>query len=122
MQLFGLLNLNKPAGITSRRAGRHGAAARSLRQGGTAGTLDPLASGVLVVGVGHATRLVEYVQEMPKRYEATFLLGRSSTTEDIEGDDHRTARRGATHRASNRPGGRAASAAKSSSDRRRSLR
>jgi tRNA pseudouridine55 synthase len=53
---------------------------------GHAGTLDPLASGVLVVGVGAATRLLEYVQQMPKAYAATFLLGRSSSTDDIEGE------------------------------------
>ena len=53
---------------------------------GHAGTLDPLASGVLVVCVGPATRLIDYVQRMPKRYRATFLLGRTSPTEDIEGE------------------------------------
>jgi len=53
---------------------------------GHAGTLDPLASGVVVVCVGGATRLIEYVQEMPKRYMATFLLGRESDTEDTEGE------------------------------------
>lgn len=53
---------------------------------GHAGTLDPLASGVLVVCVGAATRLIEYVQRKPKHYTATFLLGRTSTTEDIEGE------------------------------------
>ena len=52
---------------------------------GHAGTLDPLATGVLVVCVGSATRLIEYVQRMPKRYVGTFLLGRSSATEDITG-------------------------------------
>lgn len=52
---------------------------------GHAGTLDPLATGVLVVCVGGATRLIEYVQRMPKRYVGTFLLGRKSPTEDIEG-------------------------------------
>jgi tRNA pseudouridine55 synthase len=53
---------------------------------GHAGTLDPLASGVLVVCVGAATRLIEYVQRMPKRYTGTFLLGRRSPTEDVEGE------------------------------------
>ena len=53
---------------------------------GHAGALDPLATGVLVVCVGGATRLMEYVQRMPKRYVGTFLLGRQSATEDIEGD------------------------------------
>ena len=53
---------------------------------GHAGTLDPLATGVLVVCVGGATRLIEYVQRMPKTYVGTFLLGRQSPTEDLEGD------------------------------------
>jgi tRNA pseudouridine55 synthase len=85
MQLFGLLNLNKPTGITSRGlVDQVQRLDRSVKVGHS-GTLDPLASGVVVLGVGHATRLVEYLQEMPKRYRGTFLLGRSSTTEDIEG-------------------------------------
>jgi tRNA pseudouridine55 synthase len=53
---------------------------------GHAGTLDPLASGVLVVCIGKATRLIEFVQQMPKRYQATFLLGRTSPTDDLEGE------------------------------------
>ena len=53
---------------------------------GHAGTLDPLATGVLVVCLGRATRLIEYVQRMPKRYTGSFLLGRTSTTEDVEGE------------------------------------
>jgi len=52
---------------------------------GHAGTLDPLATGVLIICVGQATRLIDYVQQMPKRYRAEFLLGRSSPTEDVEG-------------------------------------
>jgi tRNA pseudouridine55 synthase len=52
---------------------------------GHAGTLDPLATGVLVVCLGHATRLVDYVHRYAKRYDALFLLGRSSDTEDVEG-------------------------------------
>ncbi len=86
MSLFGLLNLNKPSGVTSRRV--VDGVQRLVRPAkvGHAGTLDPLASGVLVIGIGQATRLVEYVQQMPKRYRATFLLGRVSTTEDIEGE------------------------------------
>src|SRR5206468_2581373 len=52
---------------------------------GHAGTLDPQATGVLVLALGPATRLVEYVQQMPKTYQATFLLGRTSDTEDIAG-------------------------------------
>jgi tRNA pseudouridine55 synthase len=85
MTLFGLLNVHKPSGKTSRDVVNQ--IQRLVRPAkiGHAGTLDPLASGVLVIGLGQATRLVEYVQQMPKQYRATFLLGRTSTTEDIEG-------------------------------------
>lgn len=86
MQLFGLLNLNKPSGVTSRRVVDRVQRLVKPIKVGHAGTLDPLASGVLVLGVGQATRLVEYVQEMPKQYRAMFLLGRSSTTEDTDGE------------------------------------
>jgi len=55
---------------------------------GHAGTLDPLATGVLVVCVGQATRLVEYIQRQHKEYDATFLLGRFSDTDDVEGEVH----------------------------------
>lgn len=81
----GLLILNKPAGITSRQAVDLVQRVAGQSKAGHAGTLDPLASGVLVVALGQATRLIEYVQQMPKGYEATFLLGRSSPTDDIEG-------------------------------------
>ena len=87
MQPCGLINLDKPSGMTSRDAVN--AVQRLLPRRtkiGHAGTLDPLASGVLVLCIGRATRLIEYVQRMPKRYRGTFLLGRSSPTEDIEGD------------------------------------
>ena len=82
----GLLILNKPVGMTSRQAVN--VVQRFVRPAkvGHAGTLDPLATGVLVVCLGGATRLIEYVQRMPKRYVGTFLLGRKSPTEDIEGD------------------------------------
>jgi tRNA pseudouridine55 synthase len=86
MQLFGLLNLNKPPGVTSRRLVDRVQRLVKPAKVGHAGTLDPLASGVLVLGIGPATRLVEYIQEMPKHYRATFLLGRTSTTEDIDGE------------------------------------
>jgi tRNA pseudouridine55 synthase len=86
MTRFGFLNINKPSGITSRRAVDHVQRIVRPAKVGHAGTLDPLASGVLVVGVGHATRLFEYIQQMTKSYRGTFLLGQSSTTEDIEGE------------------------------------
>ena len=85
MHPLGLLNLNKPAGMTSRRLVDGVQKLGPRLKAGHAGTLDPLASGVLVVCVGAATRLIPYVQAMPKRYRATFLLGRQSPTEDVDG-------------------------------------
>jgi len=82
----GVLNLNKPPGVTSRRVVDRVQRLARPAKAGHAGTLDPLASGVLVVCVGAATRLIEYVQRMPKRYTATFLLGRESPTDDTEGE------------------------------------
>lgn len=51
---------------------------------GHAGTLDPLATGVVVVCVGHATKLVDFIHALPKHYVATFALGRSSPSDDLE--------------------------------------
>lgn len=84
--MFGLLNLAKPAGVTSRDVVNRVQRLVKPHKVGHAGTLDPLASGVLVLCLGPATRLIEYVQRMPKRYLGTFLLGRQSDTEDIEGN------------------------------------
>lgn len=82
--MIGLLNLHKPAGPTSRDVVNRVQRLVYPAKAGHAGTLDPLASGVLVVGVGPATRLIQYVQQMPKRYRGTFLLGRTSPSDDIE--------------------------------------
>lgn len=83
--MFGLLNINKPAGLTSRDVVNQ--IQRVIRpvKIGHAGTLDPLATGVLVLCLGPATRLIPYVQQQKKLYHGTFLLGLSSDTEDIEG-------------------------------------
>ena len=85
--MFGFLNVNKPAGPTSHDIV---AAVRRLPgrrvKVGHAGTLDPFASGVLVLCVGQATRLAQYVQNSTKRYTATVTLGATSTTDDIEGE------------------------------------
>src|SRR3954447_2120473 len=83
--LCGLLNLNKPIGVTSRDVVDR--VSRPLRKikVGHAGTLDPLASGVLVVCVGAATRLIEYVQRMPKTYRSVVRLGARSDTLDADG-------------------------------------
>src|SRR5262245_38371438 len=83
--MFGLLNIDKPAAVTSRDVvNRVQRLLRPLKVG-HAGTLDPLATGVLIVAIGPATRLIEYIQRLPKTYQGTFLLGRTSDTEDIEG-------------------------------------
>ncbi len=84
-RLCGILNLNKPSGMTSRAV--VDCISRPLRgtKVGHAGTLDPLASGVLVVCVGAATRLIELVQRMPKTYRTTIRLGARSDTLDADG-------------------------------------
>jgi tRNA pseudouridine55 synthase len=83
--LSGVLNLEKPGGMTSRDV--VDLISRPLRKVkvGHAGTLDPLASGVLVVCVGSATRLIEYVQRMPKAYRTVVRLGARSDTLDADG-------------------------------------
>lgn len=81
----GLLNVNKPAGRTSRDVVNRVQRLVRPDKVGHAGTLDPLATGVLLVAVGHATRLIDHLHRLPKRYVATFELGCESPTEDIEG-------------------------------------
>lgn len=84
--MFGFLVINKPAGITSRHALNLIAKQVRRTKVGHAGTLDPLATGVLVACIGPATRLTQFVQQMPKKYTACFRLGLESPTEDIEGE------------------------------------
>jgi len=86
MNKHGLLVLDKPSGITSRDAVDRAAKwfPRKTRIG-HAGTLDPLATGVLVLGIGQATRLIEYVQAMPKVYQTRIVLGATSDTDDADG-------------------------------------
>ncbi len=80
----GLVNINKPAGMSSRQVVDRVAALAKTRRVGHTGTLDPLAEGVLVVCLGTATRLAEYVQRMVKVYRAEFMLACRSETDDIE--------------------------------------
>lgn len=82
----GLLVIDKPSGLTSRDAVNR--VQRWLPRGtkvGHTGTLDPLATGVLVVCVGAATRLADYVQAMGKSYTSRFRLGATSTSDDADG-------------------------------------
>lgn len=84
--MFGLLNIHKPAGITSRSVvNTIDCLLPGKTRVGHAGTLDPMATGVLVLCVGQATRLVPYVQELRKSYRAGFRLGCRSDTDDATG-------------------------------------
>jgi tRNA pseudouridine55 synthase len=80
----GVVAVDKPAGVTSRRVVDVVARCLGTRAAGHAGTLDPLAEGVVLVCLGTATRLVDFLHELPKHYTAQFLLGRSSPSDDLE--------------------------------------
>lgn len=82
----GFLVIDKPGGITS-----HDVVAKirkrfKTKRVGHAGTLDPMATGVLVVGIGNATKLLQYIVEGRKSYDATISFGSSTHTDDKEGD------------------------------------
>ncbi len=84
----GLLVIDKPAGMTSR--GALNRVQRWFPRGtkiGHTGTLDPLATGVLVVCVGRATKLADRIQAMGKGYRTTIRLGATSTSDDADGDE-----------------------------------
>ena len=87
----GLLLVDKPAGVTSHDV--VDVARRSLRTRriGHAGTLDPFATGLLVLLVGHATRLLPYLSGEPKVYQATIAFGAETDTDDVTGTVTRTA-------------------------------
>lgn len=82
----GILNINKPLGLTSHDVVAQVRRAAGQKRVGHAGTLDPLATGVLLVCLGRATRLVEYLMGQKKVYEATVKLGQSTATYDAEGE------------------------------------
>ncbi len=94
----GLLVLDKPPGITSRHALNHITRLLPKVKVGHAGTLDPMASGVLVVCFGPATRLVPFVQQMTKEYAATLRLGQRSATHDLEAEPEDAAFQGPVDR------------------------
>ena len=81
----GVLVLDKPRGPTSHDVVARVRRALGTRAVGHAGTLDPMATGVLVVAVGEATKLVAYLSSDDKEYEATVALGRATDTLDAEG-------------------------------------
>jgi tRNA pseudouridine55 synthase len=82
----GLLLIDKPGGITSHDAVAAVRRALGTKKVGHAGTLDPMATGLLVIGVGRATRLLRFLGDLPKTYEGTFRLGVRTATLDADGD------------------------------------
>src|SRR5919201_417920 len=82
----GFLLIDKPPGITSHDAVSRVRRALGIRKVGHAGTLDPMATGLLVMGVGRGTRLLRFLGESPKTYEGTGILGVQTSTLDAEGE------------------------------------
>jgi tRNA pseudouridine55 synthase len=82
----GLLVVDKPAGLTSHDVVARVRRLAKTRRVGHGGTLDPMATGVLVIGVNRATRLLTYVIGSRKVYRATIRLGETTVTDDAEGD------------------------------------
>ena len=82
----GLVVVDKPGGMTSHDVVARVRRALGTRKVGHAGTLDPMATGVLVLGVNRATRLLGHLMLTEKAYDATIRLGASTTTDDAEGE------------------------------------
>ncbi|MEJ7834359.1 MAG: tRNA pseudouridine(55) synthase TruB [Nocardioides sp.] len=82
----GLIVVDKPAGMTSHDVVSRVRKLAGTRKVGHAGTLDPMATGVLVLGLNRATRLLGYLMLTEKAYDATIRLGVATTTDDAEGD------------------------------------
>ena len=82
----GVVVIDKPAGWTSHDVVAKSRGVIGTRKVGHSGTLDPDATGVLVLGVGHATRLLRFLTELPKRYEGEIVLGTETTTLDAAGE------------------------------------
>lgn len=81
----GILPVFKPAGFTSHDVVAKTRGILQMKRIGHTGTLDPAVTGVLPLCLGRATRMVEYLQELPKQYEATLVLGIATDTEDMSG-------------------------------------
>lgn len=89
--LSGILAVDKPAGISSHDVVNRVRQISGERRVGHAGTLDPLATGLLILGVGPATRLSDYLMAGVKTYEARICFGTSTNTDDAEGEVIETA-------------------------------
>ncbi|GAA1146746.1 tRNA pseudouridine(55) synthase TruB [Kribbella jejuensis] len=82
----GIVVVDKPAGLTSHTVVARIRKLAGTRKVGHAGTLDPMATGVLIVGINRATRLLGHLQLADKSYDATIRLGATTTTDDAEGE------------------------------------
>jgi tRNA pseudouridine55 synthase len=82
----GVLLIDKPSGITSHDAVALVRRTLGVRKVGHAGTLDPMATGLLLMGVGRATRLLRFLGDLPKEYEGTGVLGVETDTLDADGE------------------------------------
>jgi len=91
----GILLVDKPQGLTSHDVVARARRALGTRKVGHAGTLDPMATGLLVLGVGSSTRLLHHLVGADKEYLATIRLGQVTTTDDADGDVVETATSGA---------------------------
>jgi tRNA pseudouridine55 synthase len=83
----GLLVVDKPSGITSHDVVARARQATGIRKIGHAGTLDPLATGVVVLALGRATRLIRYIQDQEKEYVALVQFGITTDTLDADGEE-----------------------------------
>ncbi|MDP9225565.1 MAG: tRNA pseudouridine(55) synthase TruB [Actinomycetota bacterium] len=86
MTVDGVVVVDKPAGMTSHDVVDHVRRVFGTRKVGHAGTLDPDATGLLILGLGRATRFLEYSQAYPKRYRATAAFGVTTSSQDASGE------------------------------------
>lgn len=86
MMEHGFLVVDKQSGMTSHDVVAIARRALNTRKVGHAGTLDPMATGILVLGFNNGTRLLQYITNGNKSYEATVVLGSATVTDDVEGE------------------------------------
>ena len=82
----GFINIHKPKGMTSHDVVNRVRRLLNIKKVGHAGTLDPNATGVLLVGVGRATKYIQYLEILDKVYEAELILGMATDTDDVTGN------------------------------------
>jgi tRNA pseudouridine55 synthase len=85
-ELEGVLLIDKPSGMTSHDVVDRVRRALRMKRIGHAGTLDPMATGLLIILVGKATRLSQFLMSLDKEYEGTIKLGETTDTQDADGD------------------------------------